>query len=338
MKWSQRAYDIQTVTNSILLQSSIPFETAKEPVGLRAPFHRLIAAILLSLLAADLLLTQAVRLAGFSAQLLQILPGVLLLVLVAGYCQWHNFSKMVEICLLGVWGALFTHGLSVFILAACRTPAPLVDARLADIDGAMGFSTAAVVNWIAGLPVLRQTLAICYDLILPLILMALFLPVLLGQAARARHYLLSVMIAGGITAVLFAFLPSVGPWFQHTYQPAAGQAKIQAYIEVLKAGQWTQIDQESAGVVAFPSFHVVLATLAASALWPIRRARVPAGLLATLICISTITTGWHYGIDVIGGLAVAWLSFLFANRTISKMAAGATEQESNGDVAEAVAV
>jgi membrane-associated phospholipid phosphatase len=35
-------------------------------------------------------------------------------------------------------------------------------------------------------------------------------------------------------------------------------------------------------------------------------------ILAALICIATLTIGWHYGIDVLGGVIVAVLSIITA--------------------------
>ncbi len=67
-----------------------------------------------------------------------------------------------------------------------------------------------------------------------------------------------------------------------------------------------------AGVVAFPSFHVILAVLSVIALWNLRWLRWPAFAFGTAICISTMTTGWHYAIDVIGGLAVTYLVYILA--------------------------
>jgi membrane-associated phospholipid phosphatase len=49
----------------------------------------------------------------------------------------------------------------------------------------------------------------------------------------------------------------------------------------------------------------VLTVLAAVALWPIRWLRWPATVWATLIVVSTVTTGIHYTIDVLGGLGLA---------------------------------
>ena len=46
-----------------------------------------------------------------------------------------------------------------------------------------------------------------------------------------------------------------------------------------------------AGIVAFPSFHVLLAILTAVALSAIRWLRIPVWALALLVGISTLTTG-----------------------------------------------
>ncbi len=64
------------------------------------------------------------------------------------------------------------------------------------------------------------------------------------------------------------------------------------------------MDMDIAAIVSFPSFHVVLALLSAAALWPYRKLRLALVALCAAICVSTVTTGWHYVIDLVGGLAV----------------------------------
>jgi membrane-associated phospholipid phosphatase len=68
------------------------------------------------------------------------------------------------------------------------------------------------------------------------------------------------------------------------------------------------LDMEDAGIVAFPSFHVLLAILTAVALSAIRWLRAPAWAMAVLVGLSTLTTGWHYLVDVIGGIVLAIVS------------------------------
>ena len=59
------------------------------------------------------------------------------------------------------------------------------------------------------------------------------------------------------------------------------------------------------GLLCFPSFHTILAILAAVALWSIPYARWLSSLWAGLIVVSTVTTGWHYVIDVVAGLVIS---------------------------------
>ena len=48
-----------------------------------------------------------------------------------------------------------------------------------------------------------------------------------------------------------------------------------------------------------------------------RLLRYPATVLAGLITVSTMTTGWHYGVDVIAGLFLAAITTLLANRVLA---------------------
>jgi membrane-associated phospholipid phosphatase len=44
--------------------------------------------------------------------------------------------------------------------------------------------------------------------------------------------------------------------------------------------------------------------------------RIPAAILAGLIVASTLTTGWHYGTDVVGGLLMCALSLWIARAVL----------------------
>jgi membrane-associated phospholipid phosphatase len=111
-----------------------------------------------------------------------------------------------------------------------------------------------------------------------------------------------------LTGALFALWPAVGPWTTQNFQPTSDQAAVTAYLMLLNSHAPVVIDMQNAGIVSFPSYHVVLAILSATALRSIRSLRAPAWILAELICISTVLTGWHYAIDVSGGLVVAIVS------------------------------
>jgi membrane-associated phospholipid phosphatase len=63
---------------------------------------------------------------------------------------------------------------------------------------------------------------------------------------------------------------------------------------------------------------VFWAAVAAYALQPFRLLRYPAILVAALITVSTMTTGWHYGVDVLAGLLLAAISTFIAGAVLSR--------------------
>ena len=69
---------------------------------------------------------------------------------------------------------------------------------------------------------------------------------------------------------------------------------------------------DSSGIVSFPSFHTIWAVLSSYALWGFRFLRWPSVICAVLIILSTMTTGWHYFADVLGGLILAFVSIEIA--------------------------
>ena len=68
-------------------------------------------------------------------------------------------------------------------------------------------------------------------------------------------------------------------------------------------------------MAAFPSLHVAFQTLVF--LWMRRVWRwgeIVFGVFAVAILIGSLVTGWHYLIDGIAGIALAWLCYFFSAR------------------------
>jgi membrane-associated phospholipid phosphatase len=290
-------------------------------------FHTFMACIVTMLVCADLLLTHVVRLSGMS-ELRNQAFGITMMLAVLFYCRYRNSGRLKEMAAVAIWAILLTNFLSILIQTAGRTSAPLLDSELARLDSSLHFSTVAVVSWLHGFPKLRIGLLLSYNLLVLFIVAALFVPTLQSRHEYARRFILAVVISGIATAAIFAVCPAVGPWTVYPFKPAGDQIATQAYLLLLKSGQPAAMNFKDCGVVSFPSFHVVLALLCPRALW-YSRWRWLAALIALAICISTVTTGWHYVTDVIGGIAVAamsqaaaarvlvWLSTAFQVKTIA---------------------
>ena len=275
------------------------------------PFNFTMGALLAVLLLADIVLARAVHLSGWSVYL-DIWFGLLLISVCWFYCLLRPLPRLIDAVEVSLWACLLNNALSALILIAGRTPRPLVDRGLCMIDGKMHFSTEYFVHLAAYAPVAQIILAVSYPLLGPMVIVALLALPFFGYTHAARRFVLATTLAVRFTAALFALWPAAGPWITENITPSKDQINVTAHLIRLKSSAPLDVDLKDAAIVSFPSFHVALAILTAVALGSFRRLRIWMWILTVMICISTITTGWHYGIDVLGGLAVAALSFALA--------------------------
>ena len=279
-------------------------------------FHASMAVIVTALFLADQFLVPRAGLHGAGEKL----SGLLYLIpfaVICVYCSWRGFERLFDVLSIFVWSCALGFTMMPFVPLAARTAAPLIDQSLARLDR-MVVDTATIVQWVSRFSTLNQVLTTAYRSVPPFVITALFLPAVIGLGAASRRFLLSVALAVLITLGLFAVWPAAGPWTTEGLTPTQSQSEITAYLLALKTGQPMDIDYRLGGIVAFPSFHTALAILAALALRRIRFIRWFALGLAVAVCISTVTTGWHYLVDVLGGLGVAWLVDTLAGFVVTR--------------------
>ena len=149
----------------------------------------------------------------------------------------------------------------------------------------------------------------------PLIICAILLPALLGKTQSAQRFVLSNAFSFVLALPVMIFLPAVGPWVGWSFPPDKLQQACQAAIYALRHGS-LNVHDNFGGIVCLPSFHTFWAVVSAQALYCFRPLRYPALLVAGLITISTVTTGWHYGVDVIAGLLMFVLCTTLSNAVI----------------------
>jgi membrane-associated phospholipid phosphatase len=274
-------------------------------------FNRLMTLSLAVLIPLVIILAKVAHLIGL-VQLLAMWPSFLVLVAALCYCHWRKLSKLIEPCELVLWALALVGTIPALIQAAGRSPRPLVDGTLAAIDARMQFSSASVMHLTGQAPHLDAAFAVFYDLVPLFMVAALLVPVICGHTSASQRYVLGIVCSLIPTAILFALWPAAGPWMKEGFAPAKDQSAVTAYLTILKAAGPVVLRMKDAGIVSFPSFHVVLAILSAGALSSVRVLRIPAWIFAAFICVATLTTGWHYGIDVLGGVIVAVISLLTA--------------------------
>jgi membrane-associated phospholipid phosphatase len=106
-------------------------------------------------------------------------------------------------------------------------------------------------------------------------------------------------------------------WAGSEFAGSAAQKACEACILALHSGSKAAA---VVGVVSFPSFHVIWAVLSARALWPMPGLRIVGAVMALLVAVSTVTTGWHYVVDVLAGLVMAAVALGVARRIVEPTA------------------
>ncbi len=196
-------------------------------------------------------------------------------------------------------GALLTY------LAAARG-GPLYDRAAAAADAALGFDWNAWFRFIAGHPALHWPLAAAYKTLLPQILFSVLWFSRADRDWRSAELLTNAIVALLLTTAIFSMFPTFGPGVG---VPALSAAYVQDLAN-LRAGALPAIDlMLLKGVIAFPSYHAVLAVLFTYAH---RRSPtfLPIAALNLVMLASLPSEGGHYLIDVVGGLAVATTAIL----------------------------
>jgi membrane-associated phospholipid phosphatase len=269
-------------------------------------------AVIISLLLADLLLPRFAQISGSESHLAA-LPYMLYFVAAYCYCAWAGMARLAEVLLISVSLYLFCLVLCPFVHIAARFSLPLVDRDLQHIDS-FGIETATIMHLIARVPGALHFFVRAYYSLPELVLAALFVPIFAGKAHVSRRALASMILGALITQALFLIWPAVGPWTTEPITAQPDQAAITRYLALLQSGHPMKIDWTCGAIISFPSFHVVLAVLSALSLaktFP--RLRWFAFAIAAVICISTLTTGWHYVSDVLGGLIVSFAAISLAD-------------------------
>jgi membrane-associated phospholipid phosphatase len=224
---------------------------------------------------------------------------------------WHEKgkSKLRDASLTIPWALILAAILPFPVAVAARLGmnTSLRDTYFAGLDQSLGVSVPGVMAWASG-HWLGELANGSYVFLIPMIPICILLPALTGKVKHAQQFLTANLIAFAVGLPLFALLPAVGPWYGYHFSPSPTEASCQLSLMALRT-PGPYIFQLN-GVVCFPSFHVIWAILCARAVWCFWPLRIPVSVLSALIVLSTMTTGWHYFVDVLAGAIVASLSIV----------------------------
>ena len=229
---------------------------------------------------------------------------------------WHSRGRtdLRDAALTLPWFALFVVLLPYPIDIATKigSQLPIQDPAFTQIDTWLGINVPSIARWAThnafGLFTIR-----CYGALVPFMYLALLVPALTGKAERAQQYVLVSFLMMLVGIPILVLLPAVGPWYGFHTAAYPAETQVQADLFALRqSGQFGPYTHHFAAVVCFPSGHVMGAIMAGYSLWIFRYIRIPIVLLSALIIIATMTTEWHYFVDVLGGMIEVSILILFA--------------------------
>ena len=226
-------------------------------------------------------LTLGCRLSGAAARIAAMAEWILL---------WLIFA---------VAGALLTY------LAAAQD-GPVYDARLALADTELGFNWAVWLDVVVAHPALKLVLGVPYHSLVAQVVLSVLWLSWRGRDDRNAELLVNATLGLLMTTALFFLFPTLGPCVG---VPACQDAYVEDLVG-LRHGSLPSLDMMLLkGVIAFPSFHAVLAILFSYAH---RGSRIFASVAAfnVLMLLSIPSEGGHYLVDVLGGIAVGLLAIV----------------------------
>jgi membrane-associated phospholipid phosphatase len=203
----------------------------------------------------------------------------------------------------------------VLTFAAMRLNFPLQDALLVRLDQAIGFDWPSYVRLVDRSAVASVVLGAAYESVffqltlLPLLLCASRL------AGRAYRIVACYGLLVAISTAIAVFFPSVSAYGGYVFDGST-LSNVNSYngYFFLKSFDAIRTDPTfvlgagtAAGIVTFPSIHAGVAALLAWGAWPSPILRYPFLVLNVLMAVGAITHGAHYLVDIIAGLAIAWI-------------------------------
>ena len=216
---------------------------------------------------------------------------------------------------LMAWG----FSLFVFVYWSARTlnygiqltPFRTIDPWLVRLDQGMGFDQLQWLQFTYRYHFLPRLLFRCYVFLNNQIMLMPLCLAALGWVRALRVFYMTFLTSLAIGALVYYFFPSTAPASMFS-SPYFMDAQMNTFIKFYELHHGLPNTSLQGGMIAFPSFHVVWSVLCVYACKEKAYLWVPMGVLNVLIIASTVMLGWHYLIDVIGGVVLALLSILMA--------------------------
>jgi len=188
-----------------------------------------------------------------------------------------------------------------------------------------GHSPAVLLHDLLGQDVAARVLADLYESFSTIVTLALAAALAFAPTVRSAYvFVVSAMWAWILGVASYYLIPSLGP-FHSAPQEFAGltQTSIQSTQQAYVDGRATllatpELGHAFAQISAFASLHCALTCL----IWLMARyygLRVLSWVAFAFLCVTVVATvylGWHFAVDDIAGIAIAWVAVQLGKLTV----------------------
>jgi len=288
-----------------------------QPTAAQVGFNRLFKQLLSLQAAVVLVMLVSLRPLGLTIDWASAVPALGLDVLLIGVWMhlWRTPGRpgewfVAEIVAAFLLMLMASHILAPAQYAAVALKRPLIDPALAQADASLGIDVAALAAWTRVHPVFNTVMRAAYFSFLPQL--ALLVP-LTGFVARDREAMWEAVfhfeICAVITVLALALFPVAHAFQYLQFQPTLNESRLIQQFNDIRSGAFKTIQFDNLeGLVSMPSFHFAGALIVLRA---VRRRPLlfwPALVLNVLLTASTVFTGAHYAVDLLGTIVMFGIS------------------------------
>lgn len=199
---------------------------------------------------------------------------------------------------------------------------PLIDEQLLVLDAAMGYSWQSMVEWAAEHPTLSLVLRYVYFSSLPQLIITVLVLGFTGRLQSLWEFLTVGIFGVMLCMVIWFFFPSLGPTTLMTISrdvvANASLGVTPAYgaelLRLAEFGETFLTPTKVLGLIAFPSFHTVMALMAVTYLWQVPYLRWVALAINIMMIPAILIHGGHYAVDLAAGLVVFIVTYQWVKR------------------------
>lgn len=202
---------------------------------------------------------------------------------------------------------------------------PRIDATLAAMDHALGFDWPSAVAAMIPHPLINAALFFAYNAVLPEIALVMVMLALTDQVERVYRFCLAVALGALLAIAIWTVFTACGTQALYTLSPQVA-ARVHLAVEgeygavlnrLLRGDPGYITPSELRGLIAFPSYHGMLALIV---IWygrNLRWAFWPLLVLNSLVLLATPIQGGHHLVDVLAAFPAAAFVLLLAGERVS---------------------